>query len=160
MSLDSFLRTMQTAVAQSTGSTFVEAEVHHVGVDGLYFTVKSWDAGKHVFGPAAWPAGSAAPAQGTPALVLFTGSGVEKPWILFPTAVTSGLTRKWAQDNSAGTTTTVTHGFGTRDVSVSVYDVAAYEEVDCDIVRTSVNVVTVTTESSLAAGVFLIVMIV
>lgn len=160
-SFDSFLKTVvRPQTAPASGSTFVEAEVHHVAVDGLYFTVESWDAGKHVFGPAPWPAGSLAPAQGTPALVMFLGPGVDRSWVLAPAPLVAGLARVLSQSSSAGASTVVTHNFNTRDVSVAVYDAATYEDVvECDVVRTTVNDVTVTTAASLAAGALRIVVI-
>jgi hypothetical protein len=45
-------------------------------------------------------------------------------------------------DNSA-TSFTITHNFGTRDVTVQVYDTATYDTVFTDVVRTSISVVTV-----------------
>ena len=45
-------------------------------------------------------------------------------------------------DNSA-TSFTITHNFGTRDVTVQVYDTATYDTVFTDVVRTSTSVVTV-----------------
>lgn len=42
---------------------------------------------------------------------------------------------------------TVTHNFGTRDVVVQVYDIASYDTVVTDVVRTNTNVVTVSFSS-------------
>lgn len=59
---------------------------------------------------------------------------------------------------SGGTCTwTVTHGLGTRDVQVSVYEAASpYEEVMCDISHTSTSAVTITivSSSNIAAGTY------
>ncbi len=46
-------------------------------------------------------------------------------------------------DNSS-TSIALTHSLGTRDVQVEVYDAATYATVECDIVRTSTSVVTLT----------------
>jgi hypothetical protein len=56
--------------------------------------------------------------------------------------------RKYAVGNDALTATsgsvswTVTHGLGTRDVTVQVFDTATYDQVEVDVVRTSTSVVT------------------
>jgi hypothetical protein len=50
-------------------------------------------------------------------------------------------------DNSS-TSFTITHNFGTRDVSVQVYDTTTYDTVFTDVVRTSTSVVTVSFSSA------------
>lgn len=63
-----------------------------------------------------------------------------------------------ALTQSGGTCTwTVTHSLGTKDVQVSVYEVASpYEEVMCDISHTSTSAVTITivSSSNIAAGTY------
>lgn len=53
------------------------------------------------------------------------------------------VTRKWAATIGNGALTTIpcVHNLGTRDVDVTVYDAATYEEVLCDNVRTDANTV-------------------
>jgi hypothetical protein len=55
------------------------------------------------------------------------------------------FTRKWTVDVGDGTNTSfaITHGLGSRDVQVQVYDNATYDTVEVDVVRTSSNVVTI-----------------
>lgn len=67
--------------------------------------------------------------DGSGAVTLASGYGVRKY------SATIG-------DGSA-TSYTVSHNFNTRDVEVSVYDTATYEEVIVDITRTNVNAVTI-----------------
>jgi hypothetical protein len=56
--------------------------------------------------------------------------------------------RKYAEANGALTATSgsvswaVTHGLGTRDVTVQLFDLATYEQVEVDVTRTSTSVVT------------------
>lgn len=52
--------------------------------------------------------------------------------------------RKFAQSCGDGSATSIaiTHGLGTRDVEVTVYDSATFAEVDLDVVHTSTTVVT------------------
>jgi hypothetical protein len=59
---------------------------------------------------------------------------------------TSVVVRKFAQSIGNGSLTAipVTHGLGTLDVQVQVYDNATFETVECDTVRTSTTVVTLT----------------
>jgi hypothetical protein len=54
------------------------------------------------------------------------------------------LARVSAQNCANATTTTVTHNFGTNDVTVQIYDNSTKDTVYADVVRTSTNVVTVT----------------
>ena len=55
------------------------------------------------------------------------------------------ITKKYAETIGDGSATSydVTHNFGTRDVEVTVYDAATYEEVVVDVVRTSTTKVTI-----------------
>jgi hypothetical protein len=59
--------------------------------------------------------------------------------------VTDSFTRKATASvgNGANTSFAVTHSLGTRDVQVEVYDNATYDTVECDIVRTDADNVTV-----------------
>lgn len=55
---------------------------------------------------------------------------------------TAVVVRKYAAAVGGATSVAVTHNLNTRDVTVGVYDAATFEEIECDVVRTSVNVVT------------------
>ncbi len=77
--------------AATQANTFVEGVVFDVAPAGMRFTIPEWDNGRHVFGPAPWPASrvepadhhaEATPRRGARALVLFLGEGIERPWIL------------------------------------------------------------------------------
>jgi hypothetical protein len=59
--------------------------------------------------------------------------------------VTDSFTKKASANvgNNSGTSFAVTHNLGTRDVQVQVYDNATYDTVECDVVRTNTNTVTV-----------------
>lgn len=54
--------------------------------------------------------------------------------------------RKFASTIGDGSTTAiaVTHSLGTRDITVSVHDATTFEEIECDVVKTSTTVVTLT----------------
>lgn len=56
------------------------------------------------------------------------------------------VARKYAANigNGSSTSIAVNHNLGTRDVTVSVHDAASYEEVECDVVKTDTNNVTLT----------------
>ena len=53
--------------------------------------------------------------------------------------------RKYAANigNNSSTSFSVTHNFGTRDVTVSIFDTTTYAEVFADVVHTNTNTVTV-----------------
>lgn len=55
------------------------------------------------------------------------------------------ITRKHSANvgNGAATSIAVTHNLNSRDVTVNVYDNSTYDTVECDVVRTDANVVTV-----------------
>jgi hypothetical protein len=58
---------------------------------------------------------------------------------------TDGYTKKASGSVGNGTNTSfaLSHGLGTRDVQVQVFDNATYDTVECDVVRTDTNTVTV-----------------
>jgi hypothetical protein len=72
-----------------------------------------------------------------------TGISIAGSVISVDTAV---VTRKFSGDVGDGSATAiaVTHNLGTSDVQVQVYDKTSLDTVECDVVRTSTNVVTVT----------------
>lgn len=83
MSLEAFLRTVGASPSPSApGCSIVEGECLSVAPEGMYFTVKSWDGGKHSFGPAPWPQTAETPTAGARVLVLFLDAGIERPWVL------------------------------------------------------------------------------
>jgi hypothetical protein len=59
--------------------------------------------------------------------------------------VTDSFTKKATANVGNGTNTSfaVSHNLGTRDVQVQIYDNATYDTVECDVVRTDANTVTV-----------------
>ena len=59
--------------------------------------------------------------------------------------VTDGFTKKYAVNvgDETNTSFAITHGLGSRDVQVQVYDNATYDTVEVDVVRTSSSVVTI-----------------
>lgn len=67
---------------------------------------------------------------------------------------TSVVSRKYAVavGDAAATSIAVTHNLGTLDVIVGVYTVSGGAEVECDIVHTSTNVVTVSFATAPTAG--------
>lgn len=79
-----------------------------------------------------------------------TGIAISGSNITIDTAV---VTRKISVACAAATTTTVTHGWGTRDVQVVVYSNATpWEDVICDVTRPNANDVVVTFAVAPAAG--------
>lgn len=55
----------------------------------------------------------------------------------------SGLAKRYSTNVPSGSTSaTITHNLGTLDVVVSVYEISGGVEVECDVVLTSTNVVT------------------
>lgn len=72
-----------------------------------------------------------------------TGITISGSVISIDTAV---VARKFSAAVGDGTSTSlaVTHNFGTRDVLVNVYDATGFDSVECDVVRTNTNTVTLT----------------
>jgi len=68
----------------------------------------------------------------------------------------SVVSRKFASNvgNGSLTSIAVVHNLGTRDVIVAIYDSATFEEVDCDIVRTDANTVTLGFATAPASGAY------
>ena len=64
--------------------------------------------------------------------------------------------RKFAANIGDGSTTAigVTHSLGTRDITVSVHDASTFEEVECDVVKTSTTVVTLTFATAPASNAY------
>lgn len=88
MSFEAFLKAAQKQPSSSR-SPFVEGKCRNTTVDGVYFTVPSWDEGRHVFGPAPW-ASDIAP--GDKVLVAFPSEGIDDTWVVAanpPAAVVS-----------------------------------------------------------------------
>lgn len=75
--------------------------------------------------------------------------------------VNDGFTKKVSASVGNGTNTSfaVTHSLGTRDVIVNVYDNATYDTVECDVVRTDTNNVTVSFATAPASNAYRVVVI-
>jgi hypothetical protein len=72
----------------------------------------------------------------------------------------SGSKVGYAADVTSGSTSAaMTHGLGTLDVIVQVYDKASGAQVDCDIVLTSTTVVTLTFGSTITAAQYRVVVL-
>ena len=86
---------------------------------------------------------SALSASGTPSVANFLrGDG---SWATVATGTGSYTT---SVGNGSLTSFTITHNLNSRSVSVSVWDSSTYEEVEVDIVRSTVNTVTLTFSSA------------
>jgi hypothetical protein len=83
------------------------------------------------------------------------GLGVDAGGIYLDTTqlATIGIARKYAVNVPNGTTSaTITHNLGTLDVTVAVYEISGGAEVECDVVLTSTNVVTLTFATAPSVG--------
>ena len=71
------------------------------------------------------------------------------------------ITRKFSGPVGNGTLTQipVTHKLGARDVTVQVYDSNTYDTVECDVVRTSADIVTLGFTVAPAAGAYTVVIV-
>lgn len=74
---------------------------------------------------------------------------------------TSVVARKYAANvgNGALTSIAVVHNLGTRDVHVSLHDAATYEDVECDVVKTDTNTVTLTFATAPASNAYRVVVV-
>ena len=75
--------------------------------------------------------------------------------------VTDGFPKKVSASvgNASATSFAVTHSFGTRDVTVNVYDNASFDTVECDVVRTDTNTVTVSFASAPTTNAYRVVIV-
>jgi hypothetical protein len=74
------------------------------------------------------------------------------------TAVLARVVHQACAASSVGvSTTTVTHNFGTKNLTVQVYQVSTGETVNCDVVRSSNDAVVVTMNGTISSGDFNIV---
>ena len=64
------------------------------------------------------------------------------------TYVNDNTSREFSGTSASGTTHTFTHNLNTRNVSVQLFDTSSFDTVYATVVRTSVNVVTVTTAAT------------
>lgn len=74
---------------------------------------------------------------------------------------TDGYSKKVAASVGNGTNTSfaVSHNLGTRDVVVNVYDNITYDTIECDVVRTDANTVTVSFASAPTSNAYRVVVI-
>ena len=68
------------------------------------------------------------------------------------TCIASDLTYAANIGNGSATTYQVTHNLGTRDVMVQLYDNSTYDTVHADVVRNTINQITITTNSAIATN--------
>lgn len=75
--------------------------------------------------------------------------------------VTDGFTKKVSASvgNASSTSFAVEHNLGTRDVQVQVFDNSTYDTVECDVVRTDTNTVTVSFAVAPASNAYRVVVI-
>lgn len=93
---------------------------------------------------------------------LATGSGLAVDISSVETKlVTDGFAKKVAASvgNGSNTSFAVTHNLGTRDVQVQVFDNATYDTIECDVVRTDTNNVTVSFATAPASNAYRVVVI-
>lgn len=83
------------------------------------------------------------------------GLGVDGGGVFLDTTQLSalGIARKYAVNVPNGSTSAaITHNFGTLDVTVAVYEISGGAEVECDVVLTNTNTVTLTFATAPTAG--------
>lgn len=87
-----------------------------------------------------------------------TGIVISGNTVSIDTAVTA---RKFSASvgNGAATSFAVSHSLATRDVVVNVYDNASFDSVECDVVRTDANTVTVAFAVAPAASAYRVVVV-
>lgn len=122
-------------VNDNTGWVQTSTGVVTIGTDPIYFTQFS--------GAGAYTAGAGLTQTGTTFDVgAGTGITVNSNDVAIDTSV---VPRKYSTliGNGSATTITVNHNLNNRDVVVQVYDGGTYTTVEADIVRTTVNAVTV-----------------
>lgn len=88
----------------------------------------------------------------------------ESGTVAFTSDITSALTsytKKYSANvgNGSATSIAVTHNLATRDVQVQIYDNATYDTVECDVIRTDTNTVTVSFATAPASNAYRVVVI-
>ena len=88
----------------------------------------------------------------------------ESGTVAFTSDITSALTsytKKYSANvgNGSATSIAVTHNLATRDVQVQIYDNATYDTVECDVIRTDTNTVTVSFATAPANNAYRVVVI-
>jgi hypothetical protein len=75
--------------------------------------------------------------------------------------VTDGFAKKVAANVGNGTATSyaVQHNLGSRDVQVQVFDNSSYDTIECDVVRTDTNTVTVSFTTAPSSNAFRVVVV-
>lgn len=93
-------------------------------------------------------------------LVKANGLAVDLP-TLETQLISDSFARKAAANvgNGVNTSFALVHNFGTRDVTVNVYDSTTYETVETDVVRTDSNTVTVTFASAPSSNAYRVVIV-
>lgn len=93
-------------------------------------------------------------------LVKASGLAVDLP-TLETQLIADSFARKAAANvgNGVNTSFALVHNFGTRDVTVNVYDSTTYETVETDVVRTDSNTVTVTFASAPSSNAYRVVIV-
>lgn len=129
-----FVFVEQGSYNNNTGWVCID-RVTTVGTDSIIFEQFS--------GAGTYGAGNGLQLTGTTfSAVASTGISVSGSGIAIDTSV---VVRKYSSDVGDGTSTsyTITHGLGTKDVTVAVYDNSSpYAEVMCDVLHTSTSAIT------------------
>lgn len=84
--------------------------------------------------------------------IAITASQVTDFCTAVETCVASNITYATSIGNGTATSYVVTHNLGTRDVIVQLYDNSSYDTVRADVVRNTINQVTITTNSPIATN--------
>lgn len=71
----------------------------------------------------------------------------------------SGLAKRYSADVPAAATATITHGLGTKDLIVQLFETATGIQVECDVTMTSTTVVTLTFATAPTSGQYRVVIV-
>lgn len=144
--------TVQTWNKAAEGNTVYTADNATLALTGTQFAIKAGGVGPTQL--ATGVAGNGLTGGGGSALAVGAGTGISvaATTVSVDTAV---VARKYSADLGAATSTVLTHNLNTRDVQVTVREVAApYAQVFADVEMTSVNTVTIRFATAPAAGAF------
>ena len=144
--------TVQNNVGLATASNVGIGNVNVNGAGSLDGLALSYSSGTATVGVDITNTPAASEALSEMAFLVYDGNTTANNLNLdigsLATYINDNTAREFTGTSASGTTHTFTHNLNTRNVSVQLFDTSSFDTVYATVVRTSVNVVTVTTAAT------------